>query len=293
MLPIALHREAAPRHLRCATILLQLCSAILKGERGASHPERARHPPEPPTDKSHASGSADEAPAADNNKPVGCDSLAAQACAKIANAHLDAMVRGATALMADDLNLAKAGVDADGVESSVAGAGSGVDVAFWVLSLVSDVLKHCRKRKWHNFVYSAGVPVGCKRGREGHAREGSGGVASGAVVVENCGDIDTNVNANANITTNANTNTSANTINSTNIYTNSDAIINANINTNNTNTITNTNTNSGGARGGAVLGQLDLVGLTRVVAAVPVRLGTGTVDTALKWLEVMQASPRR
>ncbi|CAM9942908.1 unnamed protein product, partial [Laminaria digitata] len=181
-------REAAARQLRCATILLQLCRIILKDERGASHPERTLLPSEPPTDKAHTASSTEAAPTGGGAKPRERESLAAQACAKMANVHLVAMVRSATALMAGGVIVGE--VDARGVEGGVGGAGA--DAAFWVLSLVSDVLKYCRKRKW-SFGDSAGIPVGRKRRREEHARGRSTDVGMRVLAVDAGDDTNTNI----------------------------------------------------------------------------------------------------
>ena len=303
LLSTARDREAAARKVRCATVLLQLCSAILKNERGASHPERTPHPSVPPIDEDHTGASAETAPAGGGTKPRGRESLAAQACANIANVHLGAMVRGATALMVDGVVVGEA--DARGVEGSVGGAGA--DAAFWVLSLVSDVLKYCRKRKW-SFGDSVGVPVGRNRRRKCHVGGRSIDVDKRALAVDAGDDTNTNTSTNTNTNTNPNTNPSPSTKTNANPNTNAnanpnpnlntytdtdtDTDTNTNTNTNNANTNANTNTNSRDDRMGIVPGQLDVAEWTRMLGAFPVGLGMGTVDTSLKWLEVTQASAK-
>ncbi|CAN0446179.1 unnamed protein product, partial [Ectocarpus sp. 8 AP-2014] len=141
------------KRLRCAIFLLQLLSTVLKNERGASHPERSSHPaanqlPELPGDAPNPAFAASD----------GWEKIAVLACAREATTYLVGMVEAATALMLGGRNGATSSED---VEGSLGGA----DAGFWVLSLVSDILKCLRKRGWR-----FGDPVSfvrCKRKRDG------------------------------------------------------------------------------------------------------------------------------
>lgn len=137
------------KRLRSAMFLLQLLSTILKSDRGASHPERSNQPSvievgEPPS----ASSKATLAP--NHQTRSGWESVAAQVCADKSEMYLEKMVREATTLVLGHQN----------ADTNSAG--------FWVLSLVSDVLKGLRKRE-----RSRGdprPPSGCKRKHCGEAR---------------------------------------------------------------------------------------------------------------------------
>lgn len=141
--------------LRSATFLLQLCSTILKSQRGESHPERAVPPPLPqfdgtsiPDREPEACGSAPTTSI--NSKCREGDRLAAQACAGLASPYLGKMIQVASVIMLEDL--IKSGNDDPG------GTGArhdGADAGFWVLSLLSDVLKHLKKREWRCQVSAA------------------------------------------------------------------------------------------------------------------------------------------
>lgn len=121
--------------LRSATFLLQLCSTILKSQRGESHPERAGAPS--PLQVDGASITDRE----DSSKYHEGDRLAAQACAGLATPYLGKMVRVASVLMLEDLS-------GNNFPGCTGGCHGGADAVFWVLSLLSDVLKHLRKMEW-------------------------------------------------------------------------------------------------------------------------------------------------
>ncbi|CAM9334702.1 unnamed protein product [Ectocarpus sp. 4 AP-2014] len=143
------------KRLRCAIFLLQLLSTLLKNERGASHPERSSHPT-----GNHLPGLPGDAPTAAVAANNGWKKIAAQACAREATTYLIGMVEAATALMQGGRNGAASSED---VEGSLGGA----DAGFWVLSLVSDILKCLRKRSWR-FGDPSSI-VRCKRKRDGDA----------------------------------------------------------------------------------------------------------------------------
>ncbi|CAM9492111.1 unnamed protein product [Ectocarpus sp. 13 AM-2016] len=143
------------KRLRCAIFLLQLLSTVLKNERGASHPERSSH-----HTANHLPGLPGDAPKAATTANNGWKKIAAQACAREASTYLVRMVEAATALMLGGRNGA---VSSEDVEGSLGGA----DAVFWVLSLVSDILKCLRKRFWR-FGDPSSI-VRCKRKRDGDA----------------------------------------------------------------------------------------------------------------------------
>lgn len=202
------------QRVRCVIFLLQLCSTTLKTQRGASHPERAgRSAVLLTTSTNGTSAATSDLLASDggtdanavagithNNVEAGY-SMAANACAEIAVVYLHRILQAATNILRKKI-AGRTGERCCEVE----GLGA-ADAVFWVLSLVSDVLKHFFKREW------------------------------------TCGVASDSTTAKESITT-----------------------------------------------GASSLENLELASLAAVVASIPIERGSGMVDVALKWLEVVQVS---
>lgn len=140
------------RRVRCAVFLLQLLSNIFKSERGASHPERTNHAKA----SEIASRQRDS-----ENAVVEWENDAVQACARAANGYLGKMVQAATALKAR-------GQSGDPNADRDTGSLNAEDAGYWVLSLLSDMLKYLRKEKWS--CGGSSLTTGCKRQRDAPAR---------------------------------------------------------------------------------------------------------------------------
>lgn len=156
--------------------------------------------------------------------------MAAQACAKLANACVGKLLRAESALVLEGLH-GEADMDRKGETHGEP------DAVFLVLSLLSDVLKHARKRDWSYGDYK--TQVKCKRKRNDDTRDPrvvSPSLKSILPAATSAG-----------------------------------------------------GTSSGPAFGEIASAELDVADLAEAVTAVPVGRGTGTVDVALKWLEVTQA----
>lgn len=141
----------ANRKLQCATFLLQVCSTTLKSERGASHPERADQPctvisSSTPTPTSPNIGCPNTSCVREDGSSTSStgsiNRLAARTCAELALAYLSKMLVAASELMGAEFAAGKTD------DAWTKGRHSGKDAVFWVLSFVSDVLKHFSKQQW-------------------------------------------------------------------------------------------------------------------------------------------------
>lgn len=131
----------ATRRLRCATFLLQLCSTILKTGRGSSHPECAEQPLDPPrTSGGDAALEGNKCGASADNSREDRLMPTADACAELASECLVGIVENASEIMRKYRSDATSEYSAEPCDS--------VDIMFWALSLVSDVIKNFARRRW-------------------------------------------------------------------------------------------------------------------------------------------------
>lgn len=205
------------RRVRCAVFLLQLLSNIFKTERGASHPERTNH----------ASASEFVTLQRDSESEA-CEFM--NECARVINEYLGKMVQAATALRVR-------GQSGDPNADHVTGNLDAEDAGYWMLALLSDVLKYLRKDKW-SCGGSSSPTTGYKRQRDAQAR--------GHEVV------------------------SASRPSSTALAEAMDA--------------------PEVGEGGSSELVVDFSSMAKMVAAYPLGRSNGTMDVALKWLEVTKAS---
>ncbi len=143
---------SSAQRLRCAVFLLQLLSNVFKSERGASHPERTNRP----SASEVASVQRDS-----KNAAFEWESDAVQACARATGCYLGRMVQAATALKAR-------GESGDPNVDHVSGSLTAEDAGYWVLALLSDMLKYLRKEKWS--CGGSSLATRCKRRRDAQAR---------------------------------------------------------------------------------------------------------------------------
>lgn len=170
----------AAQRLRCAIFLLQLLSNILKAERGASHPERSRNAPASQAASTTTTGGSTKKAGSTNTTSDhnGCawEREAAQACARASSAYLGSLVKAAAAAAALKARGQSGGGGDDHHRSEHATAVAaldGEDAGFWVLAFLSDVLKCLRKDRWR-CGDDPTLATGCKRTRDGEAREVKG-----------------------------------------------------------------------------------------------------------------------
>lgn len=132
----ARNEQTTRRRLRCAIFLLQLCSTILKSERGASHPERAKKKPLAVANDRRRDQEYEGEFARDGTNRKKWEVAAASKCAEVTGQYVGRIIEA--------LSIAKA--EGTFGKAEVVGEHKEANVAFWATSLLSDVLKHARRR---------------------------------------------------------------------------------------------------------------------------------------------------
>lgn len=138
--------KSTSRRLRCLTFLVELCCALLKDGKENSLLNRVDRLPSVHSSEGSSATFANVDPGAgatlrerqiaSSNVPAG------HSCAKFATQYLNEMLRGANAIMRVECDAL------DTADSYAANEHAGKDAVYWVLVLVSDVLKYFARHRW-------------------------------------------------------------------------------------------------------------------------------------------------